>query len=172
MREATKLGLKVAAHAHGTEGINTAVRAGVSSIEHGSVLSDESIEPMKKHGTYLVPNLYIGSLPLSPETPAATVAKKEYLRPLVVQSLQTAYKPASKWHWGPIRASFRMVRTAGSSPRWWPMVFRDVRDSGAAPQTAFQNCDALHALCQLMSLLAALCLPAVMIETQAWRRLG
>jgi imidazolonepropionase-like amidohydrolase len=92
VREATKLGLKVAAHAHGTEGINTAVRAGVSSIEHGSVLSDESIELMKERGTYLVPNLYIASLPLPPETPAATVAKAEYLKPLVVQSLQKAYK--------------------------------------------------------------------------------
>lgn len=96
VREATKLGLKVAAHAHGTEGINTAVRAGVSSIEHGSVLSDESIELMKEHGTYLVPNLYIASLPSPPETPAATVAKKDYLRPLVVQSLQKAYKAGVK----------------------------------------------------------------------------
>jgi len=92
VREARKLGLKVAAHAHGTEGINAAIRAGVSSIEHGSVLSDESIALMKEHGTYLVPNLYINDLPLPPETPPATVAKNEYLRPLVVQSLQKAYK--------------------------------------------------------------------------------
>lgn len=92
VREANKLGLKVAAHAHGTEGINTAVRAGVSSIEHGSILSDESIRLMKEHGTYLVPNLYINSLPLPPETPAATIAKSDYLQPLVVQSLQKAYK--------------------------------------------------------------------------------
>ena len=42
----------------------------------------------------------------------------------------------------------------------------------APPQRALQNCDALHALCQLMSLAPALCLPAVMIETPAWRRLG
>ena len=100
VREANKLGLKVAAHAHGTEGINTAVRAGVSSIEHGSVLTDESIALMKEHGTYLVPNLYIGSLPLPPETPAATVAKKNYLRPLVVQSLQKAYKAGVKMAFG------------------------------------------------------------------------
>ena len=92
VREATKLGLKVAAHAHGTEGINTAVRAGVSSIDHGSILSDESIRLMKEHGTYLVPNLYINDLPMPPETPAATVAKNKYLEPLVVQSLQKAYK--------------------------------------------------------------------------------
>jgi imidazolonepropionase-like amidohydrolase len=96
VREANKLGLKVVAHAHGTEGINTAVRAGVSSIDHGSMLSDESIRLMKEHGTYLVPNLYINSLPLPPETPAATVAKSEYLKPLVVQSLQKAYKAGVK----------------------------------------------------------------------------
>jgi imidazolonepropionase-like amidohydrolase len=47
---------------------------------------------MKERGTYLVPNLYISSLPLPPETPAATMAKSDYLKPLVVQSLQKAYK--------------------------------------------------------------------------------
>ena len=46
---------KVAAHAHGTEGIKTAVRAGVDSIEHGSMLDDEAIALMKEHGTFLVP---------------------------------------------------------------------------------------------------------------------
>lgn len=100
VREANKLGLKVAAHAHGTEGINTAVRAGVSSIEHGSVLSDESVALMKEHGTYLVPNLYINSIPLPPETPAATAAKSNYLKPLVRQSLQKAYKAGVKMAFG------------------------------------------------------------------------
>lgn len=46
---------KVAAHAHGLEGIKDAVRAGVASIEHGSILDDEVIELMKERGTYLVP---------------------------------------------------------------------------------------------------------------------
>ena len=46
---------KVAAHAHGTEGIKTATRAGVDSIEHGSMLDDEAIALMKEHGTFLVP---------------------------------------------------------------------------------------------------------------------
>jgi len=48
---------KVAAHAHGTEGIKAAVRAGVSSIEHGSMLDDEAISLMKEHKTFLVPTL-------------------------------------------------------------------------------------------------------------------
>jgi imidazolonepropionase-like amidohydrolase len=56
--EAAKYGARVAAHAHGTEGINAAIRAGVASIEHGSLIDDESIRLMKEHGTYLVSDLY------------------------------------------------------------------------------------------------------------------
>ena len=48
---------KVAAHAHGNEGIKVAVRAGVDSIEHGSTLDDEAIAMMKERGTFLVPTL-------------------------------------------------------------------------------------------------------------------
>src|SRR6185503_12164489 len=55
--EANKLERKVAAHAHGAEGIKIAVRAGVSSIEHGSFLDDEGARMMKERGTYLVPTL-------------------------------------------------------------------------------------------------------------------
>ena len=58
--EATKLGRKVAAHAHGTEGIKIAVRAGVSSIEHGSFLDEEGARMMEERGTYLVPTLMAG----------------------------------------------------------------------------------------------------------------
>jgi len=58
--EATKLGRKVAAHAHGTEGIKIAVRAGVSSIEHGSFLDEEGARMMAENGTYLVPTLMAG----------------------------------------------------------------------------------------------------------------
>jgi len=55
--EAHKLERKVAAHAHGTEGIKIAVRAGVSSIEHGSFLDEEGARLMKERGTFLVPTL-------------------------------------------------------------------------------------------------------------------
>jgi imidazolonepropionase-like amidohydrolase len=57
VEEANKLDRKVAAHAHGTEGIKLAVRAGVSSIEHGSFLDDEGARLMKERGTFLVPTL-------------------------------------------------------------------------------------------------------------------
>jgi imidazolonepropionase-like amidohydrolase len=58
--EANKLDRKVAAHAHGTEGIKLATRAGVSSIEHGSFLDEEGAKMMAQRGTYLVPTLSAG----------------------------------------------------------------------------------------------------------------
>src|SRR2546426_4052945 len=58
--EASKLERKVAAHAHGTEGIKLAVRAGVSSIEHGSFLDEEGARMMAERGTFLVPTLSAG----------------------------------------------------------------------------------------------------------------
>ena len=58
--EAHKLDRKVAAHAHGTEGIKIAVRAGVSSIEHGSFLDEEGARMMAERGTFLVPTLMAG----------------------------------------------------------------------------------------------------------------
>jgi len=58
--EATKLERKVAAHAHGAEGIKIAVRAGVASIEHGSFLDEDGAKMMAQRGTYLVPTLSAG----------------------------------------------------------------------------------------------------------------
>ncbi len=58
--DAHRLGRKVAAHAHGAEGIRWATEAGVDSIEHGSYIDDAGIAVMKEHGTYLVPTLYLG----------------------------------------------------------------------------------------------------------------
>lgn len=68
--EAKRHGLRVAAHAHGTEGIIAAVKAGVDSIEHGSMLNDEAIELMEENGTYLVPTIYLA------DAEAGTTAEK------------------------------------------------------------------------------------------------
>src|SRR5207244_3732744 len=51
-------GKKVAAHAHGAEAIKRAVRAGVASVEHGSLIDEEGIRLMKERGTYLVADIY------------------------------------------------------------------------------------------------------------------
>lgn len=53
-------GFRVAAHAHGAEGMKRAIRAGVNSIEHGSYMDDEAIELFKKHGTWYVPTIIAG----------------------------------------------------------------------------------------------------------------
>jgi imidazolonepropionase-like amidohydrolase len=60
--EAKKLDRKVAAHAHGTEGIKLAVQAGVASIEHGSFLDEEGAKMMVQHGTFLVPTISAGEM--------------------------------------------------------------------------------------------------------------
>ncbi len=68
MSTAHSLGLKVAAHAHGTGGINAALRAGVDTIDHGSFLDRESIRLLKKSGAHYVPTLMPGHfIPMSME---------------------------------------------------------------------------------------------------------
>ena len=57
--EAHRAGLRVAAHAHGDAGIRACIRAGVDCIEHGSLASDETIQLMVEHGTFLVPTSYL-----------------------------------------------------------------------------------------------------------------
>jgi len=55
--EAKRAGLKVAAHAHGSSGMKNAVRAGVHSIEHATLMDEEATTLMKDHGVYMVPTL-------------------------------------------------------------------------------------------------------------------
>jgi imidazolonepropionase-like amidohydrolase len=63
--EAHLLGLKVAVHAHGTKGIQTALEAGVDSVEHASMISDESIALAVAHGAYLSMDIYVSDFILS-----------------------------------------------------------------------------------------------------------
>jgi imidazolonepropionase-like amidohydrolase len=58
VEEAHRQGRKVAAHAHGAQAIIDAAKAGVDSIEHGSLIDEEGIRTMKEHGTYLVADIY------------------------------------------------------------------------------------------------------------------
>src|SRR5271166_2180448 len=58
-RKATvRAGRKIAAHAHGAEGIKNSILAGIDSIEHASLASDEDIQLAKQHGTYFVMDIY------------------------------------------------------------------------------------------------------------------
>jgi imidazolonepropionase-like amidohydrolase len=92
-------GYHVAAHAHGTEGIKRAVRAGVTTIEHGTFMDDEGIELMKKNGTYLVATILAG------KTTADSAKVPGYYHPLIVpKALET----------GPIiQATFAKAYKAG-----------------------------------------------------------
>jgi len=56
--EASHFGLRVAAHAHAADGIKNAIRAGVASVEHATLIDDEGIALAKQHGTYLVMDIY------------------------------------------------------------------------------------------------------------------
>jgi imidazolonepropionase-like amidohydrolase len=103
VNEAAMWGRKVAAHAHGTEGIKRAVRAGVASIEHGSLLDDEAIRMMKERGTYLVADVYNDDYILAEFSrigfPEATIEKemsigrkqRESFRRAVEAGVKTAY---------------------------------------------------------------------------------
>jgi imidazolonepropionase-like amidohydrolase len=88
--EAARHGVKVAAHAHGTEGIKAAVRAGVASIEHGSMLDAEAIALMKEHGTYLVPTAYLAERVDIDVLPPLVRRKAETILPLARASLPQA----------------------------------------------------------------------------------
>jgi imidazolonepropionase-like amidohydrolase len=88
--EAARHGIRVAAHAHGTEGIKAAVRAGVATIEHGSVLDDEAIRMMKERGTYLVPTTYLVDRINLAVLPPIVRGKAEAILPLARESVRKA----------------------------------------------------------------------------------
>jgi imidazolonepropionase-like amidohydrolase len=71
VEEANNFGLRVAAHAHAAEGIKNAIRAGVASIEHATLIDDEGIALAKQHGTYLDMDIYDEEcIQSAPDTPA------------------------------------------------------------------------------------------------------
>ena len=91
VEEAGRHGLRVAAHAHGAEGITAAIRAGVSSIDHGSILTDEAIDLMKARGTWLVPTTSLRDIEL-PNLPPAIVAKRRSIAETAKESVRRAIR--------------------------------------------------------------------------------
>jgi imidazolonepropionase-like amidohydrolase len=100
VEEATRHGLKVAAHAHGSQGILAAVKAGVASIEHGSMLTDEILALMKKRGTYLVPTAYLLTAMPIDALPAPIAAKARQIIPLAQESHRQAITSGVKIAFG------------------------------------------------------------------------
>jgi imidazolonepropionase-like amidohydrolase len=100
VEESRRHGIRIAAHAHGTEGIMAATEAGVTSIEHGSILTREAARFMAKNGTYLVPTLYIWEA-VPPETlPPISRAKVEEMMPLTHDSFRYALEAGVKIAFG------------------------------------------------------------------------
>ncbi|MFT7668623.1 MAG: imidazolonepropionase-like amidohydrolase [Planctomycetota bacterium] len=100
VEEAARHGVRVAAHAHGSEGIIAAVKAGVASIEHGSVLTGEAIRLMKERGTFLVPTTSLAdSLDLE-NLPPAIRAKAESILPTAKTSVSRAIEAGVKIAFG------------------------------------------------------------------------
>ena len=88
--EAARHGVKVAAHAHGSEGILAAVQAGVASIEHGSRLTDEIMALMVEKGTYLVPTTYLVDAIDLDVLPPLVRSKAEEILPVARRSVERA----------------------------------------------------------------------------------
>ncbi len=102
--EAHRLGRKIAAHAHGTQSIKDAIRAGIDSIEHSSLIDDEGIALAKQHGTYLVFDIYnddyilqegakVGMLPES-------IEKEKKIGRLQRENFRKAFKAGAKIAFG------------------------------------------------------------------------
>lgn len=98
--DAHRLGRKVAAHAHGAEGIRWAAEAGVDSIEHGSYIDDAGIAAMKEHGTYLVPTLYLGDWMIDnaglTHLPPPLLAKAQEVIPAARKNIARAFAAGVK----------------------------------------------------------------------------
>ena len=88
VEEATRLGLPVAAHAYSDEGVAAAVNAGVRTIEHGSLITEPTLELMRERGTYFVPTLYGFSVALTPDSPPEERALRPRIEMLLKGSLQ------------------------------------------------------------------------------------
>lgn len=105
VQTAKDYGMKVAAHAHGAEAIKRAVRAGVTSIEHGTFLDDEGIALMKQNGTWLVPTIIAGKSTADSAKkpgyfPEVIAAKAIAIGPKIQSTFGKAYKAGVKIAFG------------------------------------------------------------------------
>lgn len=97
-------GRKIAAHAHGTEGIKNAILAGIDSIEHASLIDDEGIRLAKEHGTYLVMDIYNDDYLLNEAPkfglPVENIDKEKMVGRLQRENFQKAVKAGAKMAFG------------------------------------------------------------------------
>ncbi|AMM50110.1 amidohydrolase [Rufibacter sp. DG15C] len=102
---ARDLGMKVAVHAHGAEGMKRAIRAGVTSIEHGTLMDEETMKLMKKNGTWYVPTITAGksvadSAKIPNYYPPLVTPKALAIGPQLQNTFSKAYKSGVKIAFG------------------------------------------------------------------------
>lgn len=116
VEEAARLGRKVAAHAHAAKAIVNAARAGVASIEHGSLVDDEGIALMKQKGTYMVPTLYTLDFIINEGkengVPQYGIDKAREISKVQRANLKKAYQAGVKFAYGTDAAVFPHGRNA------------------------------------------------------------
>jgi len=135
VEEAAMWGRKVAAHAHGTEGIKRAILAGVASIEHGSLLDDEGIQLMKQRGIYLVADVYNDDYILAEYArlnyPAKILEKERLVGRVQRENFQKAVRAGVKIAYG---------TDAGVYPHGWNgKQFAHMVRWGMTPMQAIQS---------------------------------
>ena len=133
--EAHLWGKRVAAHAHGTEGIKMAIRAGVTSIEHSSMIDDEGVQLAKEHGTWLVPDIYNDDYILAEYGrlgfPENILAKERMVGRIQRENFTKAYKAGCKIAYG---------TDAGVYPHGWNgKQFYHMVKWGMTPMQAIQS---------------------------------
>jgi len=132
--ESKMWGRKAAAHAHGAEAIKMAVRAGVASVEHGSLVDAEGIQLMKEHGTYLVSDVYDDEYILSEYAklgyPEKIINKEKMVGKLQRENFQKAVEAGVKIAFG---------TDAGVYPHGWnAKQFKWMTRFGLSPMGAIQ----------------------------------
>jgi imidazolonepropionase-like amidohydrolase len=93
VEEAARWGRHVAAHLHGTDGIKAGIRAGVHTVDHGSMMDDEAVELLRTHHTYFVPTLYTSeSIAADPNVPEPEKVRSKEVAQVKDRSFQLVLK--------------------------------------------------------------------------------
>jgi imidazolonepropionase-like amidohydrolase len=134
VEEARMWGRRVAAHAHGAEAIKRAIKAGVSSVEHASLIDDEGIRLAKEHGTYLVMDIYNDDYILAEYSrlgyPDKIIAKERLVGRLQRENFKKAFQAGAKMAFG---------TDAGVYPHGWnAKQFAKMVEWGMTPMQAIQ----------------------------------
>jgi len=115
--DAHRLGRKVAAHAHGAEGVRWASEAGVDSVEHGHLMDDAAIATLKKNGTYLVPTLFLTEYMLAhlehSDVPEYSRQKMRFIAEAAQQNVKKAFAAGVKVAFGTDAAVYPHGLNAG-----------------------------------------------------------